>query len=148
MLKAGMPLAEPSFEKAGDWMAVDQDFQPIHRRFRNLQTRMQTLISLNTGLAGLVGSKQSVLEAKRSVKEAKTMKVLTFLGLIFIPLAFSCSLLSMNESYLPATGHFWIYFAVSLPLIVFVFLMVFIVHWGLDDEGRWSFGRCIRLVKF
>jgi hypothetical protein len=59
-------------------MAIDMDFQLIHRRFRSLQTKVQTLISLNTGLAGLVGNKQSVLEAKRSVKEAKTMKVLTF----------------------------------------------------------------------
>jgi hypothetical protein len=59
-------------------MAIDRDFQLIHRRFRSLQMKVQTLISLNTGLAGLVGNKQSVLEAKRSVKEAKTMKVLTF----------------------------------------------------------------------
>ena len=50
MLSAGIPLAELSFEKAGDWMAIDQDFQLIHRRFR-LQTKMQNLISLNTNLA-------------------------------------------------------------------------------------------------
>jgi hypothetical protein len=96
MLSAGIPLAEPSFEKAGDWMAIDQDFQLIHRRFRSLQTKMQSLISLNTSLASLVGNRQSVLEAKRSIKEAKTMKMLTFLGLGFIPLAFTCGLLSIT----------------------------------------------------
>jgi hypothetical protein len=53
MLSAGIPLAEPSFEKAGDWMAIDQDFQLIHRRFRSLQTKMRSLISLNTSLASL-----------------------------------------------------------------------------------------------
>ena len=49
------------------------------------------------------------------------MKVLTVLGLVFIPLAFTCGLLSMNDRYLPGTGLFWIYWAVALPLIILVF---------------------------
>jgi hypothetical protein len=147
MLSAGIPLAEPSFEKAGDWMAIDQDFQLIHRRFRSLQTKMQSLISLNTSLASLVGNRQSVLEAKRSIKEAKTMKMLTFLGLGFIPLAFTCGLLSMNDRYLPGTGLFWIYWAVALPLIILVFLAVAVINLGFDDEGGWSLERYIRIVS-
>jgi hypothetical protein len=147
MLSAGIPLAEPSFEKVGDWMAIDQDFQLIHRRFRALQTKMQTLISLNTSLASLVGNRQSVLEAKRSIKEAKTMKVLTFLGLVFIPLAFTCGLLSMNDRYLPGTGLFWIYWVIAIPLIILVSLAVSIINWGFDDEGSWSIERYIRIAS-
>jgi hypothetical protein len=145
-LSAGIPLAEPSFEKAGDWMAIDQDFQLIHRRFRSLQTKMQSLISLNTSLASLVGNRQSVLEAKRSIKEAKTLKVLTSLELVFIPLAFTCGLLSMNDRYLPGTGFFWVYWAVALPLIILVFLAVAVINLGFDDEGGWSLERHIRII--
>lgn len=48
------------------------------------------------------------------------MKMVSFLGLIFVSLAFSCALLIMDEQCLPDEFKFWLYFDISLPLIVVV----------------------------
>lgn len=89
-------------------------------------------------LAGIAGNQRALREAKRSLKEAKGIKTLTLLGMVFIPLAFCTGLFSMNDQYLPGTASFWIYFAVSIPLIVAVFLFAFLINLGYDTEGEWN----------
>lgn len=139
ILSLGIALSDPDFTNTLDWMSSDKDYQLIYHQLLELQQKMTFLVSLNTGLAGLSDSKQSVLEAKRSVREANGMKTLTLLGLIFIPLEFTCELLSMNEQYLPGGSKFWLYFAISLPLIFVVFFVVWLLQLGYDSDGRWSF---------
>jgi hypothetical protein len=58
--------------------------------------------------------------------------------MVFIPLAFCTGIFSMNDHYLPGTASFWIYFAVSIPLIVIVFLVAFLIALGYDNEGEWN----------
>jgi CorA-like Mg2+ transporter protein len=124
--------------KITDWRNCDRDFQYIYHRLKALKARVDVLNNSITGLAGIIGNQQALLEAKRSLKEAKGIKTLTLLGMVFIPLAFSTGLFSMNDRYLPGAASFWIYPAISIPLLVIVFSAASLIELGYNNEGDWK----------
>lgn len=85
----------------------------------------------------------SLSETKRSFREAKNVKTLTLIGMVFIPLAFICGLFrlfSMDDKFIPGLSEFWIYWVTAVPLIVVVFLGAAVANLGYDDDaGTWSF---------
>ena len=94
--------------KTGDWRNSDKDFQYIYHRFKMLKTKVDQLATSATGMAGIVGNRHalkeaelSLREAKRSVKEAKSVKTLSFIGMVFIPLAYTSGLFSMSDQFRP-----------------------------------------------
>lgn len=99
------------------------DFQFLYLRFTDLG---QLISSVNGSLASLVsiagsrsalkGQNLSLEMTHRSIRDAKNIKTLTFLGLIFIPFSYTASLFSMADGYFPGGDSFWMYFAVALPL--------------------------------
>lgn len=90
-----------------------------------------------TGLVGIAGNQQALAEAKRSLKEAKNIKTLTLVGMVFIPLSFCTGFFSMNDQYLPGGASFRVYFAVAVPLIVVVLLLAYLTGLGYSDDGEW-----------
>lgn len=91
-------------------------------RLQALRHRTECLNSAITGLAKIVGNRQAykeqqlgVQEAKRSIREAKSTKAITLLGLFFIPLAYTSSLFSLTDSFAPGGLYFWVYWAASFP---------------------------------
>lgn len=102
--------------KQRSWTDVRADFAHIERQFGRLQEKSDSLISSFTGLASIVGNRQSLAEAR-------SVRLLTLLGLIFLPLSFISGLFSMATPYTPGNSRFWIYFAVSLPLLLLVFIV-------------------------
>jgi hypothetical protein len=67
-----------------------------------------------------------------------TIKTLTILGMVFLPLAFCTGIFSMNEQYLPGESLFSVYLAVAIPLIACVFLLAFLIGLRYDGEGEWK----------
>lgn len=130
----------------GDWKSCDRDFQHIHDRLQTLKNRVDLFINSITGLAGIAGNRHALHEAKRSLQETMRIKTITLLGMVFIPLAFSTGLFSMNEEYLPGTSSFWIYLSVAIPLIVIVFLLTYFIGLGYDDKGEWNLGSFLRNI--
>lgn len=141
MINLGIPFSASPIQQGEttDWKSCDIDFQYIHHRLKFFKARVDMLNNSVTGLASISGNRQAILEAKRSLKEAKDIKTLTLLGMVFIPLAFCTGLFSMNDQYLPGTASFWVYFAVSVPMIVIVFLAAFLTGFGYDSDGEWNF---------
>jgi len=127
-----------------DWTSCARDFQYIHYSLKSLKAQVEAVSNSITGLAGIAGNRQALQEAKRSLREAKGIKTLTLLGMVFIPLAFCTGLFSMNDYYLPGTASFWVYFAVSIPLVISVFFVAFLIGFGYDNEGEWSLKTFIR----
>jgi hypothetical protein len=140
MLAIGIKADAPDFSATGkDWTDSAKDFQLIHARLKALKARYEVLLGSITALAGIAGNRQSVAEAKRSFREAKNVKILTLIGMVFIPLAFICGLFSMSDNFLPGSSEFWIYWATAVPLIVAVFLVSLVANRGYDDDaGTWS----------
>ena len=120
MLQCGIASYQPNLNDMKSWHDVATDFQFLHRTFRDLRRRTERLNSATVGLASIASNQQALREHASSLKEAKNMKSLTLLGLIFIPLAYTSSLFSMTQPYGPGGDQFWIYFAISGPLVLFV----------------------------
>jgi Mg2+ and Co2+ transporter CorA len=60
----------------------------------------------------------SILESSKFLDEARNSRLLAVLGTIFLPLSLTSSILSMGGDFLPGNRKLWVYFAVSLPLLV------------------------------
>ena len=64
------------------------------------------------------------IDSRRSLTETINISRLTYLALSFIPLTFVSGLFSMNDNIAPGGKLFGLYFAVSIPLCIIVFLIV------------------------
>lgn len=155
MLQLGIPLSHPAGAPVVPvspspprgavsaasiaWQDCTADFQFLYLRFRELRHRTETLNAAATGLASITGNRQAYKEQQRSISEAKRVKAITLLGLVFIPLAFTTSLFGMESPYKPGDQLFWVYFVTSIPLIVVILLAYYVLDLGYNDEGRaWS----------
>ena len=135
MYSFGIPM-ESKVSKA--WENGDKDFYVIQRKLLSLSNRSKDLLASFTGLAGIIGNRKALEEANRSLQEAKNVKTLTFLGMLFLPLSLASGLLSMSGEYSPGGSLFWIYWAIAIPLIVCVFGVVLLVKMGYGVDGEWS----------
>jgi hypothetical protein len=134
-------------QRTQSWEDCDTDFQFLLLRFRELRHRTESLNAAVTGLASITGNRLSFIEQQRSIREAKSTKAVTLLGLIFIPLAYTASVFGMTEPYGPGGSEFWQYFACSAPLIVIVILAYYVLDFGYNNGGSsWSIRRVWKRV--
>jgi hypothetical protein len=109
-----------------NWNRYEEDFRYVHRRMASLKKRTNDLISSVNGLIG-------ILETKRSLDEAKGVRTLTIVGMLFLPLSFTTGLLSMDQDYSPGGSHFWVFWAIAVPLISLCFFGAYLVG-GLKNR--------------
>jgi hypothetical protein len=147
LITLNLPLLPPApLLESESWTESNRDFQYIYHRLQTLKARTDHLVTSTIGMAGIVGNKQalreaelSLKEARRSIREAKSVKTLTIIAMFFIPLAWTSGLFSMSEKYTPGAKYFWVYFIVSLPLVLVVFAAAGMMQMGYDDTAVWSF---------
>ena len=140
----GIPLSESHM--SNDWSSCEKDFHLINRKLKGLKNRSDTLTSSLTGLAGILGNKQALKEAKRSLHEARSVKTLTMLGMMFLPLSLTSQILSMSERFLPGPGKFWIYMVVAVPLVALVFIAASLTDLGYGTDGEWSWKQWVKSI--
>ncbi|KAI1439435.1 hypothetical protein F5Y02DRAFT_425824 [Annulohypoxylon stygium] len=145
MLQLNIALCAPTYAPIEDWTNCEEDFQFLLAEFRRLRRITVSLNASMTTLASMTGNHQAMIQQKQSLHEAKRMKVLTFLGLVFIPLTYVCSLFSMQDPFAPGDQFFWVYLLVALPLVGLVSLG----NWLLDksynyDSDTWSVRDALR----
>ena len=120
MLTADLELRKSTIK---GWMSTNQDFAHIEDQLLSLRQKAEILLDSFTGLAGMVGNRQSL-------NETRSVGLLTLLGMAFVPLSLVASLFSMSDEYRPGAGDFRLYFAVSIPLVALLFAMVFLsIYW-------------------
>jgi hypothetical protein len=130
MVQFNMPFETPGSSGPTKTPAGSQDFQYIYMQLRVLKSRADLLNESFTGLTSIVGN-------KRSIREAKRVKTLTLVALVFIPLSFTSALFSMYDNFLPGREQFWIFWVVALPLVIAVFALTIFLNYGYDDNGTW-----------
>lgn len=130
MLKLSVPFQDPdpSQIQASTWYSSTTDFQFLRMRLQQLRNRAEQVNAATSGLASIAGNRQAHQEQQLSSREALRTKALTLVGLVFIPLAYTATLFSMDDQYMPGAKHFWIYFCVAVPLI----FTVLGAYWLLD----------------
>jgi Mg2+ and Co2+ transporter CorA len=80
----------------------------------------------------VVMSLVQILESGRSFAEAANTKQPTYVALVFVPLSFVATLFSMSERFAPGRSGLWMYFAMAVPLSLFVLT---IARFPLADMG-------------
>ncbi len=155
MLQLRIPFGNPNLKDMADWKDSIPDYQYLYWRFKEISQRANSLNGSTAALAGLTNNRQAVkaqelaLEAtERSIREAKSVKALTILGVVFVPLAYIATLFSMSDPYRPGGEMFWVYFVVAFPLVGLTWLGYYILELGYTD-GRiqWSLRTAISTFK-
>lgn len=95
---------------------IRQDYKQIVLSLDVYSRRLETMMSVDTSLI-------QAIDCRRSLMETTSTSRLTDLALIFIPLTFVSSLLSMNDRIVSGGYLFGLYFAISIPLCILVFLI-------------------------
>jgi len=122
------------------WKDCERDLQYVYFRLKILKERADNLTTSMTGLASIAGNRQNLEEAKR-------VKRLNLLALLFIPLAYTSSLFSMQDNYAPNKKNFWVYWVSALGAVAFTSIVTFILDRALDEEANWTWAP-IKYLKF
>lgn len=146
MIQCRIPLQDLDVERIGSWKDVGADFQYLYMRFKDIRRRAEGLNASIAALTSLAAARQVLKSQGVALTEAKNTNVLTFLGLVFIPLAYTAAMFSMAEPYAPGGEKFWQYFAISFPLIVLVGSLYYLVGLGLAMMQNW--GQSSRTCQF
>lgn len=144
LLSLGYPLDgkldESSKLRSIDWKDCEKDLQYAYFRLKILKERADNLTTSMTGLASIAGNRQNLEEAKR-------VKRLNLLALLFIPLAYTSSLFSMQDNFAPNKSDFWIYWISAIGAVAFTSFVTFILDRALDDEANWTLAP-VKYLKF
>jgi hypothetical protein len=139
LLSLGYPLEDFKNNTRPDWKDCQIDFQYIYFRLRILKQRADTVMQSMTGLASIAGNRQNLDEAKR-------VKRLNLLALLFIPLAYTSSLFSMQDNYAPGNGQFWVYWVSALTVVALTLSVTWILdNYAIDEAAQWRLGPLKRL---
>lgn len=140
LIQLRVPLGPPEPSQIASWQDVGSDFRLLYHRFDYIRQYAERVNSSITGLASIAGNRQAFREQQFSLRAAERSRNLTFIGLVFIPLAFISSLFSMSEPYGPGGDRFWLYFAISVPMAALVVAVYYIAD---IVEIRYRSGRSI-----
>lgn len=118
---AGVADANSTKDKTGayTWQKYEADYRNVYQRLKDLQARADLLGQSLNGLASMAAYRLAQEDASRA-------QGLTFVGLLFIPLAYVSGLFSMSDAYRPGSDLFWVYFAVSIPAVVLVLIAAYL----------------------
>lgn len=95
---------------------LTEDYKQIALSIDTYSRRLEALVSITTSLI-------QTIDCRRSLTETRNISRLTYLALSFIPLTFVSGLFSMNDTIALGGRLFGLYFAVSIPLCIIVFLI-------------------------
>lgn len=126
--------------RVANWKDCTKDFQYAYFRLKILKERADNLMQAMTGLASIAGNRQNLEEAKR-------VKRLNLLALLFIPLAYTSSLFSMQDNYAPNKGEFWVYWVSAIGVVLFTAVITWVLDTALDEEAQWTW-RPLMFFKF
>jgi hypothetical protein len=97
--------------------SLKDDAERVYSEMGRLEQRIERIMALATAIA-------SIEESRRAIQQNQNLERLTYLVVIFAPLAFVSSFFSMAADLGALKETFWVYFAVAAPLGIVVFLIV------------------------
>jgi hypothetical protein len=129
-----LPLERPDPHRINSWQDSEVDFQMLYCQFYHALNWVDKVNSSITGLTGIVGNQQALREQQLSLEAADRARNITILGLLFVPLAYVATIFSMSDEYAPGGEMFWLYFAISIPMMGLVFGIYQGVNWARNRK--------------
>lgn len=101
-----------------------------HKDFKTLASRFTPLLNRADNLSTVANDIASLRAAFQAIEDSSTGLSLSILATVIFPFTLVASMLSMADNFLPGKSHFWVFFAVSIPLtVVIVLVMVLARQW-------------------
>lgn len=98
------------------WNMILKDINYLRQQLQDYGQSLEQMVTVATSMVQL-------LDSRRSILEAVNVRRLTYIALVFVPLAWVASLFSMSDVYSPGHERFWVYFATALPLLGLVLVL-------------------------
>ena len=92
----------------------------LTRDIQFIVTQIEQYRDLLEAMVPMLTSILQIADSRRAIREAIYVKNLTYVALIFLPLGFVSSLLSIDGDFAMNKERCWVYFVVSLPLLALV----------------------------
>ncbi|KAL5003229.1 hypothetical protein BDV10DRAFT_191088 [Aspergillus recurvatus] len=105
---------------------LQEDYRYLASTLDDLSRRLRNMLPVVTSLV-------QISDSRRSLAESADVNRLTSLAIVFAPLSFTTGLFSMDDTNGPGGSHFWVFFAVAIPITLVVFLVAKPPKWLL----RW-----------
>ncbi|KAL4902232.1 hypothetical protein BDW74DRAFT_169704 [Aspergillus multicolor] len=115
----------------------------LQEDYRHLASTLDDLSRRLRNMLPVVASLVQISDSRRSLAESANVNRLTSLAMVFAPLSFTTGLFSMDDSNGPGGSHFWVFFAVAIPITLVVFLVAKPPRWLL----RWTSHRSRKLLS-
>ncbi|KAJ0418296.1 hypothetical protein BJY00DRAFT_184830 [Aspergillus carlsbadensis] len=98
------------------WAGLREDYVYLADTLNGLSRRLHNMLPVVTSLV-------QISDSRRSLAESANVNRLTSLAIIFAPLSFTTGLFSMDTINGPGGTHFWVFFAVAIPITIVVFFL-------------------------
>ncbi|KAL4748043.1 hypothetical protein BDW72DRAFT_161486 [Aspergillus terricola var. indicus] len=105
-----------------DAQGVQDDYNYLALTLDDLSRRLKNMLPVVTSLV-------QISDSRRSLSESRNVNKLTTLAIVFAPLSFTTGLFSMDTLNGPGGAHFWVFFAVAVPITIIVFLFARPPRW-------------------
>ncbi|KAI1202961.1 hypothetical protein F5X97DRAFT_319116 [Nemania serpens] len=93
--------------------ALVADIQFVSSQIGQFQAMLEPMVPI-------LASTIQLTDSRRALCEAIYIKRLTYIALIFLPLSFVSSVLSISEQFAVNSGRFWIYLSTAILLLIIV----------------------------
>lgn len=107
---------------------IGQDYEQTALDLDAYSHQLEVMVSVGTSLV-------QAIDCRRSLIVTKNISRLTYLVRVFISLTFVSGLFSMDDNIAPGGRNFGLYFVISIPLCILVFL---IAHPPTDTPAVFS----------
>jgi hypothetical protein len=109
--------ADSYYSPTDSWKDCHKDIEFVYYRFGVLQERAAKVMIAMKGLAMIAGNRQNLEEAKR-------IKRLNLLVLLFVPLGYTSMLFGMRCEFTPGKSKFWVYCITAIGAVSLTFFIV------------------------
>lgn len=113
-----------------DGNEADEAVERLTSTVNKLTRRSQAVSQSCNDAMSMLSNEAVVREAQKSIKQAEGLAKVTFIAFVFVPLSFTTSFFGMNfVEFDPEKLHMWIWFAVSIPVLI-----LSLVAWSIDGK--------------
>lgn len=109
----------------------------LKRDFLDIVARLEFYKSCSENLVDIAATIASLRQAKEGLVTSYFVNLLTMLGVVIFPLTFLCSIFSMGGHFQAGKPHFWVYWAIAIPLAAALLLLVwFGKRWYIQQQQQ------------
>jgi Mg2+ and Co2+ transporter CorA len=103
----------------------------LEEDFTHLQSKMQLTGQRTEKNLNLLKSLVAISEGKHSVQENHRMAQITLVAAVFLPFSTVAAILGMQGTFAPGAEAFWVFWAVAIPLTLFI-ILTFVIYNSIE----------------